>query len=115
MPVKGRAGQSCPAFLLAIAVKKFAQLEFQLNNDKMNLLLVHGIPRRINEYLFEDREEKSTLRILNDGMLNPYAKAYDKNGIWPLQAGIFWYLKASVLSFRHGFFHFGVLFCLLRH
>src|ERR1700748_2102747 len=31
----------------------------QLNNDKLNLLLVHGSPRRVNEYLFEDREEKS--------------------------------------------------------
>lgn len=37
---------------------------FQLNDDKLNLLLVHGSPRKINEYLFEDREEKSLLRIL---------------------------------------------------
>lgn len=42
------------------------KLEFQLNNDKLNLLLVHGSPRRINEYLFEDREEKSLLRIMQD-------------------------------------------------
>ena len=41
-------------------------LEFQLNNEKLNLLLVHGSPRRINEYLFEDRDEKSLLRILHD-------------------------------------------------
>lgn len=40
------------------------RVEFQLNNDKLNLLLVHGSPRRINEYLFEDREEKSLLRIM---------------------------------------------------
>lgn len=40
------------------------KLEFQLNQDKLNLLLVHGSPRRINEYLFEDREEKSLLRIM---------------------------------------------------
>ncbi len=40
------------------------KVEFQLNNDKLNLLLVHGSPRKINEYLFEDREEKSLLRIL---------------------------------------------------
>ena len=40
------------------------KIEFQLNNDKINLLLVHGSPRKINEYLFEDREEKSLLRIL---------------------------------------------------
>jgi predicted phosphodiesterase len=39
-------------------------LEFQLNNDKLNLMLVHGSPRKVNEYLFEDREEKSMLRIM---------------------------------------------------
>jgi len=42
------------------------KVEFQLNSDKLNLLLVHGSPRRINEYLFEDREEKSMLRIMKD-------------------------------------------------
>jgi putative phosphoesterase len=40
--------------------------EFQLNQDKLNLLLVHGSPRRVNEYLFEDREEKSLLRIMQE-------------------------------------------------
>jgi predicted phosphodiesterase len=42
------------------------RLEYQLNQDKLNLLLVHGSPRRVNEYLFEDREEKSMLRIMQD-------------------------------------------------
>jgi putative phosphoesterase len=42
------------------------KVEFQLNNDTLNLLLVHGSPRKINEYLFEDREEKSLLRIMQD-------------------------------------------------
>jgi predicted phosphodiesterase len=40
------------------------RVEFQLNNDRLNLLLVHGSPRKINEYLFEDRDEKSLLRIM---------------------------------------------------
>ena len=40
------------------------RVEFQLNEDQLNLLLVHGSPRKINEYLFEDREEKSMLRIM---------------------------------------------------
>lgn len=40
------------------------QLEFQLNNDKLFLLLAHGSPRKINEYLFEDRDEKSMMRIM---------------------------------------------------
>jgi putative phosphoesterase len=42
------------------------KLEFQLNEHKLNLLLVHGSPRKINEYLFEDREEKSFLRMMKD-------------------------------------------------
>ncbi|KAA2242690.1 metallophosphoesterase family protein [Chitinophaga agrisoli] len=42
------------------------KIEFQLNNDRLNLLLVHGSPRKINEYLFEDRDEKSLLRIMQD-------------------------------------------------
>ncbi len=33
-------------------------------SESFNLLMVHGSPRRINEYLFEDREEKSLLRIM---------------------------------------------------
>lgn len=40
------------------------RVEFQLNEDKLNLLMVHGSPRKINEYLFEDREEKSMIRIM---------------------------------------------------
>jgi putative phosphoesterase len=42
------------------------RIEFQLNNDKLNLLLVHGSPRKINEYLFEDRDERSLLRIMKE-------------------------------------------------
>lgn len=42
-------------------------VEFQLQeNEKINLLLVHGSPRKNNEYLFEDRPEKSLRRILED-------------------------------------------------
>jgi putative phosphoesterase len=42
------------------------KVEYQLNNEQLNLLLVHGSPRKINEYLFEDREEKSLLRIMQE-------------------------------------------------
>ena len=40
------------------------KIEFRLNTDQYNVLLVHGSPRKINEYLFEDRDEKSLLRIM---------------------------------------------------
>ncbi|NOT37993.1 MAG: metallophosphoesterase family protein [Saprospiraceae bacterium] len=67
------------------------QVEYQLNNDHLYLLMVHGSPRKINEYLFEDREEKSMLRILeasNADLLffghthKPYHRLfeYDKDG-----------------------------------
>lgn len=41
-------------------------LKFENNDEGLNLLMVHGSPRRINEYLFEDRPEKSLSRILED-------------------------------------------------
>lgn len=40
------------------------RVDYSLNNDLLSLLLVHGSPRKINEYLFEDRDEKSMLRIM---------------------------------------------------
>jgi predicted phosphodiesterase len=40
------------------------RLEYQLNEEKFNLLMVHGSPRKINEYLFIERDEKSMLRIM---------------------------------------------------
>lgn len=65
------------------------KVEFRLNEDKMNLLLVHGSPRRINEYLFEDREEKSMLRIMEEADADilcfghthkPYHRVLDAGG-----------------------------------
>ncbi|RIJ41872.1 metallophosphoesterase family protein [Pontibacter oryzae] len=42
-------------------------LEFEpVPGEKINVLMVHGSPRKINEYLFEDRPEKSLLRLLED-------------------------------------------------
>ncbi len=38
-------------------------LDLPGSNEKLKLLLVHGSPRKINEYLFEDRDEKSFVRI----------------------------------------------------
>jgi putative phosphoesterase len=41
----------------------FLRLEFAVYDKKV--LLVHGSPRKINEYLFEDRPDKSILRLFN--------------------------------------------------
>jgi putative phosphoesterase len=40
------------------------RIEFPSGDATISLLLVHGSPRKINEYLFEDREEKSLLHIM---------------------------------------------------
>jgi putative phosphoesterase len=40
------------------------RIEYKSSDDVHTLLLVHGSPRKINEYLFEDREEKSLLNIM---------------------------------------------------
>ncbi len=42
-------------------------IDFEHNGEKFKFLMVHGSPRKINEYLFEDREEKSLLRIMESG------------------------------------------------
>jgi putative phosphoesterase len=42
------------------------RLTFNLHEEALSVLMVHGSPRRINEYLFEDREEKSLLRMMEE-------------------------------------------------
>ena len=43
---------------------KHMRLEFQEEPCTLNLLMVHGSPRKINEYPFADRPEASFLRVL---------------------------------------------------
>jgi len=44
---------------------KHVRVEIEMREgEPISLLLVHGSPRKINEYLFEDRDEKSLKRIL---------------------------------------------------
>ena len=45
---------------------KHMRLDFQDEPCTLGLLMVHGSPRKINEYLFEDRPEKSLLRVLEE-------------------------------------------------
>lgn len=40
------------------------RVEFGVNTEPYHLLLVHGSPRKINEYLFEDRADKSMIRMM---------------------------------------------------
>lgn len=66
-----RIGADERAYLRSLP--RHLRLEFDLSNDPeklwggqdfLNLLLVHGSPRRINEYLFEDRDDKSLVYLL---------------------------------------------------
>jgi predicted phosphodiesterase len=73
------------------------KLEFQLNQAKLNLLLVHGSPRRINEYLFEDREEKSLLRIMHDADTDIMCFGHTHKPYHRVLAG----QEAELIRYRH--------------
>jgi predicted phosphodiesterase len=72
------------------ALPSHIRLEYQLNDEKSDFLMVHGSPRKINEYLFVDRDEKSMLRIMEQANAHfmffghthkPYHKVLkDENG-----------------------------------
>src|SRR5205085_5641733 len=42
------------------------RLEFGTGKDQLHLLMVHGSPRKINEYLFEDRPDASFHRMMEE-------------------------------------------------
>jgi diadenosine tetraphosphatase ApaH/serine/threonine PP2A family protein phosphatase len=42
------------------------RLEFGTGADRLQMLMVHGSPRKINEYLFEDRPDASFHRMMED-------------------------------------------------
>jgi putative phosphoesterase len=42
------------------------RIELGTGRDRVTILLVHGSPRRVNEYLFEDRPDASYLRMMDD-------------------------------------------------
>ncbi|HMR82772.1 MAG TPA: metallophosphoesterase family protein, partial [Niabella sp.] len=42
------------------------KLEYQLNNDKLNLTLAHGSPRKIDEYVLIDTDEQYVLDMMTE-------------------------------------------------
>lgn len=48
------------------SLPRHLSMEFKFADRDLKLLMVHGSPRKINEYLFKDRPEKSLMRILSD-------------------------------------------------
>ncbi|WP_276360553.1 metallophosphoesterase family protein [Daejeonella sp. H1SJ63] len=41
-------------------------LDYSLNNEDLRILLVHGSPRDVNEYVLEDTEESYVLDLMNE-------------------------------------------------
>ena len=42
------------------------EIKYQNNDEHFNILLVHGSPRKINEYLTEDRPDISLIRLMQE-------------------------------------------------
>lgn len=42
------------------------RLEFKLNDDSLSILLVHGSPRSVDEYILEDSEESYLLQMMKE-------------------------------------------------
>ena len=48
------------------SLPRHLSMDFSFADRNIKVLMVHGSPRKINEYLFEDRPEKSLMRIMSD-------------------------------------------------
>ena len=48
------------------ALPKHICVDFKVGMENVRVLLVHGSPRRINEYLFEEHEEADLLKLMTD-------------------------------------------------
>ncbi|KAA6439682.1 metallophosphoesterase family protein [Dyadobacter flavalbus] len=53
-----------------LTLPRHLKLEFMLNDDKLNMLLVHGSPRSINEYLLEELPEQYMLDLVTEFSAN---------------------------------------------
>ncbi|CCH54119.1 putative protein MJ0912 [Fibrisoma limi BUZ 3] len=67
----GAVGEAERAYLRTLPTHIRVEFELENNPEKLwqqqkplSLLLVHGSPRRVNEYLFEDRGDRSLGRVL---------------------------------------------------
>ncbi|WP_221392134.1 metallophosphoesterase [Dyadobacter sp. NIV53] len=49
-----------------LTLPRHLKLEFQLNDDHLNMLLVHGSPRSINEYLLEELPKQYMLDLVKE-------------------------------------------------
>lgn len=70
------------------------RLEFTALNGLNSLLMVHGSPRKINEYLFEDRPDKSFTRMMEKAGANILAFGHTHKPFHKVLAAEEYYLRA---------------------
>lgn len=76
------------------SLPRHIRIDTRASGESHSMLMVHGSPRKINQYLFEDQPEKSLLRLMHgaaaDIMLfghthKPYHRpVMDNSGKWPI-------------------------------
>ena len=49
-----------------LTLPRHLNIEFKLNDDSLNMLLVHGSPRSVNEYLLEDLPEEYIIDMVRE-------------------------------------------------
>ena len=64
MKSENAESRQLPEIMISGSGWKAMTADVPINDEKLTLLLVHGSPRKINEYLFEDRDEKSQELLL---------------------------------------------------
>ena len=57
-------------------------LELGPREPRLRVMLVHGSPRRVNEYLFEDRPDRSFRRLLDDARADVLVCGHTHRPFW---------------------------------
>ena len=70
------------------------KLEFQLNNDHLNIVLAHGSTRSINEYVLEDTDEAYVLDMMEEAKADIFCVGHSHKPYHRI-------LKAADNNFKH--------------
>lgn len=64
------------------ALPRHLVLDLGDDRERFRLLLVHGSPRKINEYLFEDRPDRSFLRLIQESAADALVFGHTHKPFW---------------------------------
>ncbi len=53
-----------------LALPSHIKLEYKARNDKFNILMVHGSPRSVNEYVLQDTDTDYVIELMNESDAN---------------------------------------------